>query len=317
MSFTASASLRPSADTGSRFRNRPFDATLPHRDTARRTRALRELRRRAPCLAFVLQPPLPAHAANPRWLGAVPGFSLVLHTWSQDLRMHLHVHALSGEGASKVFRGKFLARLDSAHRSGELKDDPHAAPGPWQARRRVLLGCDAGEVRLRVRDNETGGKRTVSLPGDTFIGRFLCHVLPAGFKRLRHCGLLAAAQACLAGRRTRGAPFAGTATGRDRSDRRLPRPRDQGSPPMLSALRARALAHGLDRHGSPVRSARAGAALSGWTAMSTHTPLSRALPMQRPHRQAVARPRVVNATDGAFQRFDRGAAVVDHEDGSD
>jgi hypothetical protein len=33
-------------------------------------------------------------AANPRWLGAVPGFSLVLHTWSQDLRMHLHVHAL-------------------------------------------------------------------------------------------------------------------------------------------------------------------------------------------------------------------------------
>jgi hypothetical protein len=42
-----------------------------------------------------------------------------------------------------------------------------------------------------VRDNETGGKRTVSLPTDTFIGRFLRHVLPAGFKRLRHYGLLA------------------------------------------------------------------------------------------------------------------------------
>ena len=37
-----------------------------------------------------------------------------------------------------------------------------------------LLGCDAGQVRLRVRDNGTGGKRTVSLPTDTFIGRFPC-----------------------------------------------------------------------------------------------------------------------------------------------
>ena len=33
-------------------------------------------------------------AANPRWLGATPAFSLVLHTWTQDLRLHLHVHAL-------------------------------------------------------------------------------------------------------------------------------------------------------------------------------------------------------------------------------
>lgn len=54
-----------------------------------------------------------------------------------------------------------------------------------------LLGCNAGQVRLRVRDNETGGKRTVSMPTDEFIGRFLRHVLPAGFKRLRHYGLLA------------------------------------------------------------------------------------------------------------------------------
>lgn len=33
-------------------------------------------------------------AANPRWLGATPAFSLVLHTWTQDLRTHPHVHAL-------------------------------------------------------------------------------------------------------------------------------------------------------------------------------------------------------------------------------
>jgi Transposase zinc-binding domain len=33
-------------------------------------------------------------AANPRWMGVANGqaaFSLVLHTWSQDLRQHLHL----------------------------------------------------------------------------------------------------------------------------------------------------------------------------------------------------------------------------------
>ena len=48
-------------------------------------------------------------AAHPRWLGAVPGFSLVLHTWSQDLRMHLHVHApITWVGSTP--------RADGAHR---------------------------------------------------------------------------------------------------------------------------------------------------------------------------------------------------------
>jgi len=86
------------------------------------------------------------------------GFSLVLHTWSQDLRMHLHVHALitcgglDAEGccrtpargtrflfpvqaASKVFLGKFLALLDNARRRSALRDDPQDAPSAWQAQR--------------------------------------------------------------------------------------------------------------------------------------------------------------------------------------
>ena len=75
-------------------------------------------------------------AANPRWLGGIGAFTLVLHTWTQDLRRHLHVHALMACGAlrteaaatrwvepkrsrsflfpvhalSRVFRGKFLRR---------------------------------------------------------------------------------------------------------------------------------------------------------------------------------------------------------------
>ena len=47
-------------------------------------------------------------------------------------------------------------------------------------------------MRIRARDNHTGGKRTLTLPAPEFIGRFLRHVLPAGFKRIRHYGLLAA-----------------------------------------------------------------------------------------------------------------------------
>jgi hypothetical protein len=37
-------------------------------------------------------------AANPRWLGGLAAFSLVLHTWKQDLGRHVHVHALMGGG---------------------------------------------------------------------------------------------------------------------------------------------------------------------------------------------------------------------------
>ena len=54
-----------------------------------------------------------------------------------------------------------------------------------------LLGIEANSVRMRVRADAQGGKRTISMPGQEFIGRLLQHVLPSGFKRIRHYGLLA------------------------------------------------------------------------------------------------------------------------------
>jgi hypothetical protein len=56
-----------------------------------------------------------------------------------------------------------------------------------------LVGIDAGKVRLRVRGDESGARRTIALDGAQFIGRLLQHVLPPGFKRIRHYGLLAPA----------------------------------------------------------------------------------------------------------------------------
>ena len=57
-----------------------------------------------------------------------------------------------------------------------------------------IVGIDAhgtrSGVRLRVRADDRGGKRTVAIDGAIFIARFLQHVLPSGFKRIRHYGLL-------------------------------------------------------------------------------------------------------------------------------
>lgn len=81
--------------------------------------------------------------ANPRWLGGELAITLILHTWGQNLSQHLHVHALVSGGAlstdrseflpprrgflfpvralSKVFRGKYLARLEAALAHGHLR----------------------------------------------------------------------------------------------------------------------------------------------------------------------------------------------------
>ena len=80
---------------------------------------------------------------DPKWLGAQIGFYGILHTWSQTLWPHPHLHfivtagGLSPDGQwvepkykrtflfpvkalSQVFRGKFIQGLKSAYASGEL-----------------------------------------------------------------------------------------------------------------------------------------------------------------------------------------------------
>ncbi len=196
-------------------------------------------------------------AANPRWLGGTGAFTLVLHTWAQDLRRHLHVHALMACGAlqpgvgddgrwieprrsrnflfpvhalSRVFRGKFTQALQEAERGGVLARDPARDPAQRRQRQQALrrhdwvvyaktplagpaavldylsrythrtaignerlLAIVGNRVLVRVRADSTGGKRVIAMPGEQFIARLLAHVLPPGFKRIRHYGLLAPA----------------------------------------------------------------------------------------------------------------------------
>ena len=191
-------------------------------------------------------------AANPRWLGGTAAFTLVLHTWKQDLGRHVHIHALVPGGAlspdgdwvaakpgflfpitalSNVFRGKYVAALKLARQGGKLQQAgladqtwrdllsavhrhdwvayaKQSLGGPAQVldylgryTHRVaisnerILAMDDDTVRLRVRDSVNGNKkRTLSVPAQTFIERFLLHVLPKGFKRIRHYGLLGPAR---------------------------------------------------------------------------------------------------------------------------
>jgi len=135
------------------------------------------------------------------------------------------VHALS-----TVFREKFLHALAQAGEVGALARDPADTPQARQLRvqalrrhgwvvyaktplagpaavldylarytHRTAIGNEglvalAGDkLLIRVRDDDTGGKRTIAMPGPQFVGRLLQHVLPPGFKRIRHYGLLAPA----------------------------------------------------------------------------------------------------------------------------
>jgi hypothetical protein len=55
-----------------------------------------------------------------------------------------------------------------------------------------LVSCQNGQVTFNARDNNHPQKpRQLTLPALEFIRRFLLHVLPSGFVKIRHYGLLA------------------------------------------------------------------------------------------------------------------------------
>jgi putative transposase len=54
-----------------------------------------------------------------------------------------------------------------------------------------LIDVEDGYVRFRWRDYRRGGQsKTMTLDADEFIRRFLLHVLPEGFQRIRYYGFL-------------------------------------------------------------------------------------------------------------------------------
>lgn len=174
--------------------------------------------------------------------------TLVLHTWTRDLRFHPHVHALVSAGAlddagrwrpssikylfpvaalAEVFRGKMLDFLRHMHAHGRLQrcddfQDPEAferlmtrlaklrwcvyAKRPFRRAEHLLgyLGRYTHRVAIansRLVDVQsdavtfrTKNGKTETLHPIEFLRRFVQHVLPDGFKKIRHFGLYASSQ---------------------------------------------------------------------------------------------------------------------------
>jgi hypothetical protein len=193
-------------------------------------------------------------AKDPKYLGAEVGFIALLHTWSQTLIDHPHLHCIVTGGGlsldgqrwitsrkgffipfkvlSRLFRGKFLDGLKKVYEAGKLKYPGQIEPlkeastfqklltdlyqQEWVAyckpslkraeqvleylgryTHRVALSNDrlvsleGNQVTFRWRDSADGNKiKGKPLEVFEFIRRFLLHVLPDQFIKIRHYGIL-------------------------------------------------------------------------------------------------------------------------------
>jgi predicted Zn-ribbon and HTH transcriptional regulator len=196
-------------------------------------------------------------ARNPEFLGAEIGFFSVLHTWTQKLEHHPHVHCVVPAGGlsfdhtrwvpadpryrfflpkwalRKVFRGKAKDALREAFAEGKIefhgklqylsdlkvfsdfvrdlyRDNwvvhckrPFGGPehvlkylGRYTHRVAIsnhrLVSFENGEVAFTWRDRAHGNVlKTMPLPAEEFLRRFLLHLLPKRFVRIRSFGFLA------------------------------------------------------------------------------------------------------------------------------
>lgn len=193
-------------------------------------------------------------AKDPKYLGADIGVTALLHTWSQTLMDHPHLHCLVPSGGlsgdqtqwvscgkrfflpekvmASLFRGKFLDALKKAYQTERLTfcgtishlsypgafngwlsklyrtdwivhcERPFGGPqqvidylGRYTHRVAIsnarLVSLEDGQVTFTYLDRKDDNKRKLMiLPVEEFIRRFLLHILPPGFVKIRHYGLL-------------------------------------------------------------------------------------------------------------------------------
>jgi hypothetical protein len=199
---------------------------------------------------------LQAFAKDPQWrLEGQLGFIAVLHTWSQTLMDHFHLHCLIPAGAlslkkkrwiparesflfkvkslAKEFRKRYLQKLEKAFVDEKLifpgdtqiygvrnefknliqslsqtawiayAKRPFAGPqqvleylGRYTHRVAIsnnrIVAIDNGKVTFTYRDRKRNAQiKAMTLDADEFIRRFLFHVLPKGFMKIRYFGFLA------------------------------------------------------------------------------------------------------------------------------
>ncbi len=154
-----------------------------------------------------------------RWVSSRPAFLLPVRVLGALFR-RLFLAGLTklhdtgrlrffGEGAGFADRRAFLRHLAPVRKMRWViyAKPPFAGPQAVLAylsrythrvaiSNRRLLALDESGVTFRVKDYRRDGAarhRVMTLVADEFIRRFLLHVLPKGFHRIRHYGLLASA----------------------------------------------------------------------------------------------------------------------------
>jgi hypothetical protein len=186
---------------------------------------------------------------NPKFLGAQTGAVAVLHTWSQTLSYHPHIHMIVPAGGLSeddmewvssgknfflpvkvlggLFRGILCSYLEKTIIKGLLKlpndlsnfkqfknqlykkpwnvyvKKPFANPervveylGKYTHRvaisnHRIISDRD-GNITFRCKDNKTGMfTKQITLDVNEFIRRFMQHILPCGFYKIRYFGIMA------------------------------------------------------------------------------------------------------------------------------
>ena len=182
---------------------------------------------------------------DPKWLGAMPGITSILHTWGQTIEFHPHIHSIVTGGGLKnnqwiscnkdylfkiqvlgsLFRGKFLYYLKHEFdklntRFNNLKSfnkflEPlynktwitYIEPPKGKAENvieyvgrysfRVAISNERiknisnGFVTFEYKDYKDNSKiKEMTITAEEFIRRFLLHVLPNNFTKIKHYGLI-------------------------------------------------------------------------------------------------------------------------------
>ncbi|MBL0208095.1 MAG: transposase [Propionivibrio sp.] len=185
-------------------------------------------------------------AANPRWLGGVPAFSLVLHTWKQDLGRHVHLHALVAGGVLTEAGVWIRPRRAFCSRSRALSKGIS-----WQVRRgsgglanrRAIAGIGRDECRLAVRSARCMPTTGWSMPKSRWAAPRRCWTIWAAIRtgwRSRMSGSSVSTRArCPSGCAPTDPPASARSTSRVRVHWALsapcPAPRVQAYPALRSA----------------------------------------------------------------------------------
>ncbi len=152
-----------------------------------------------------------------RWISCRPGFLLPVRVLSRRFRRRLLEMLDAAHGAGQLqFFGEHIALIEPRRFAAYLAPQrlaewvvyskrpfggPHAVLA-YLARythrvaisNRRLIAADATGVTFKWKDYRVEGPnryKLMKLATDEFIRRFLIHVLPSGFHRIRHFGLLA------------------------------------------------------------------------------------------------------------------------------